>query len=1178
MNGHMKEAFSRMKPLCDLIMVNPSPEHVSTFAAMVCELKKDLLQELQQYMLFPFITHIQSKEIVGKYELQRLLIDGMKVVLQRVRIFSFEMCMKIEMGLLGLVFEKPKPGMIADVPEELKLSVIQCLTILMLNVDHPTRVKLVQTQVPMLAQAIFVSVHLAKLEKLRVLRLAAINCLCAHTASHPQLTDKDCHITDPVLETAVVNMMSCILPGVMAALQDVATCTDNPGHAIVVAALNATHRVLCLTMHNKHLPKKDIITADDFVSMLSDRAMTDKDVSNIIRDVTLSAIIASRDYHSLAEFIRSGRDLEATSPNVPTNKRDKGKGSRAKNKRYNNGNNTRDGNHNRDDNVERASATFKNSGLAPKDIPKRTPEWYAMAGDKLTMVVKSLVPLVTHEHYKVRKELAVLCYRIVSECSSTMQLSLTMALDVLISLSNDPYKEVSEYASNAINSFFSSQSETSKMEAIDSMCENFFTTLNCLPRILNNIDSNRKLSALYLLQGYLRVLCGGRPQRLTGALCASDGYDRLCDALLCAASHHSRHDLLVRHSTRDVSSPAPLDGPWRRLRHLDTRECELKLQEVCQKLGEAECAELFLDRLLELFHERRTCELVYVINFVGSAPNSSPNLAKRIIAAYTEEDVWYQPLEVGSADAPLEPADTLDADVYNPRAWTKDSVPGLYEGATEIRYTDISLSQPRIKHVEPNTCASLAEAQRNMAFCCLVTEGLGLMARRLKRDYQPYLLKTLCLILERVGSQYQYLHEAGLMAINSVAFAFDHEKVADLIAENADYFTSQISSRLKRAWNTESALQILSVVMEYSDESILDCLYGIVEDVLVQSCDKYYESYLSSYLQVFETFIKCIRNWFPEETKPQTIQGVDLEIDVIKETIDFANNTEEVERLMNTEEFEAQSGRSVEEMYKEDLKRREEDILDYDDTVEYGSEVDPQHIQVTVTILRRCVHFVPSQRDTALQALRVLAGGLPALRARPHALLPLAHALWPALAARVRGGAPAELRAALHVLLALSALARDFLRARAVRDVLPHLYKYLRRTANDSHLKDTGSAYRVSQAYYLQVAILTSMSNFVIDLMLDGENLDDAMSCAQIYLSKNQPKPLQMLAVKFFKDILNYNYGAAWNHLRKLCANDCVLQPPHTKYIRLEPIVGTPYETINTNYDTNVKLIFYVHK
>lgn len=35
----------------------------------------------------------------------------MKEVLQRVKVSSFEMCMKIEMGLLSLVFEKPKPGM-----------------------------------------------------------------------------------------------------------------------------------------------------------------------------------------------------------------------------------------------------------------------------------------------------------------------------------------------------------------------------------------------------------------------------------------------------------------------------------------------------------------------------------------------------------------------------------------------------------------------------------------------------------------------------------------------------------------------------------------------------------------------------------------------------------------------------------------------------------------------------------------------------------------------------------------------------------------------------------------------------------------------------------------------------------------------------------------------------------
>lgn len=51
---------------------------------------------------------------------------------------------------------------------------MQCLTVLMLSIDQPTRIKMVENQVPLLAQAVFVSVHLAKLEKLRSLRLFPI--------------------------------------------------------------------------------------------------------------------------------------------------------------------------------------------------------------------------------------------------------------------------------------------------------------------------------------------------------------------------------------------------------------------------------------------------------------------------------------------------------------------------------------------------------------------------------------------------------------------------------------------------------------------------------------------------------------------------------------------------------------------------------------------------------------------------------------------------------------------------------------------------------------------------------------------------------------------------------------------------------------------------------------------
>lgn len=63
MNAELKESFSKIKPVCDVVMVCPSAESVSNFVARVLELKKEVVQDLQQYLLFPFLTHLKSTEI-----------------------------------------------------------------------------------------------------------------------------------------------------------------------------------------------------------------------------------------------------------------------------------------------------------------------------------------------------------------------------------------------------------------------------------------------------------------------------------------------------------------------------------------------------------------------------------------------------------------------------------------------------------------------------------------------------------------------------------------------------------------------------------------------------------------------------------------------------------------------------------------------------------------------------------------------------------------------------------------------------------------------------------------------------------------------------------------------------------------------------------------------------------
>nr|XP_049693235.1 TELO2-interacting protein 1 homolog isoform X1 [Helicoverpa armigera]XP_049693237.1 TELO2-interacting protein 1 homolog isoform X3 [Helicoverpa armigera]XP_049693238.1 TELO2-interacting protein 1 homolog isoform X4 [Helicoverpa armigera]XP_049693239.1 TELO2-interacting protein 1 homolog isoform X5 [Helicoverpa armigera]XP_049693240.1 TELO2-interacting protein 1 homolog isoform X6 [Helicoverpa armigera]XP_049693241.1 TELO2-interacting protein 1 homolog isoform X7 [Helicoverpa armigera]XP_04 len=1113
MNADLKDAFSRIKPVCDVLMVGPTEESIEAFLERIAELKKEVIQELQQYLLFPLITHMKGREGERNYEIQTKVLDCMRSVLERVAINSFEMSMKIEIGLLQIVFDHTKPGMIAEVPEELKLSVMNCLTVLQLNVELKHRETMLKTQVPLLGKAVYVCVHIAKLEKLRALRLSAINSVMAHTATHPTMTT-EYRIVDPVREKQVVDMLSLILPGVLGALQDVATCKNNPGHVLVVTAINAMHRILCLAMNNKFMSPTADVTVEDFANMYKQKENKEKEVSS--------------------------KDID------------------------------------------------------PKTLPVRSPQWFKIAGEKLLLITKSVVSLRTHEHFKVRQELAIYCSRLLFECNIALITSVPLALDSLILLARDDYAEVSEYCSSAINTYFEHATEDAKMKTLDSLCESFFATINSLPRVMNNIDTERKAASLSLVQGYIWVLRG--TGRLASLLGARDSVQALCVALAQCVALQPALSALSLHAATDVTSPPPTDSPWCKPRHLDSWECERRMHEVLRQLGESDCCMLLLDKLLELFENDHSCEIVYVCNWMAVAQYTSEDFVKRLLNVYIEEDVWYLPLEVISTEPVLTDDETLDVTVYNPRAWEKDSVPDLYEGATETRYTDISYRVPRPTPPASrglHVCATPADAHRNMLLSCLLTEGVGVIANRLKDKFQPFLLKTLCLVLERIGSKYEMLRLAGLKTIHCIAQAGGHSSVADLIKCNADYFTNQVTVRLKKAWNCQSALQILAVVMEYSDASILNYLYGIVQDVLVQSCDKYYEKDLYAYLQVFLTFVECIRKWYNITDAPPKTFTTNTHIDIMSDVTVFVESKETAERLLNQQEFEKESGKSVEEMYREDVKKKEEDLLDYDDTVTEEKPPPPQYVAVIVAILKRCLNYVSStQRDNCILALQVLNRGLPALRHQPDELLPLVHRTWGPLASRLGPGSPRRgprgprpgingrdgpdapvMRHAFDLLVTMADLAKDFIRSRAIKDALPHIYSFLQHSSHDSYLKDVGSAYRSSPAFSLQISALTALPRLATDLMLEDEALEDVMNCVQPYLSKRQPKALQASAVEFFKIILQYDYGAAWYHLRGMCDNEEVLQPPANS-VKLEPVVGTPYVATNKDYQRNINLIF----
>ena len=51
-----------------------------------------------------------------------------------------------------------------------------------------------------------------------------------------------------------------------------------------------------------------------------------------------------------------------------------------------------------------------------KTLEVRSHEWFSVAGKKILLVTQALVVLRAHEHFRVRKELAIYCSRLMLEC------------------------------------------------------------------------------------------------------------------------------------------------------------------------------------------------------------------------------------------------------------------------------------------------------------------------------------------------------------------------------------------------------------------------------------------------------------------------------------------------------------------------------------------------------------------------------------------------------------------------------------------------------------------------------------------------------------------------------------------------------------------------------------------
>ncbi|KDR09792.1 TELO2-interacting protein 1 homolog [Zootermopsis nevadensis] len=200
-----------------------------------------------------------------------------------------------------------------------------------------------------------------------------------------------------------------------------------------------------------------------------------------------------------------------------------------------------------------------------------------------------------------------------------------------------------------------------------------------------------------------------------------------------------------------------------------------------------------------------------------------------------------------------------------------------------------------------------------------------------------------------------------------------------------------------------------------------------------------------------------------------------------------------------------------------------------------GEKKLPLFVEMTVSVLKRCIHFLPSKnREQKLLVLAILQEGLLILEAWENELLPIVHAIWSPFVNRFAETTDHLLvNRSFGLLCVLAQTAKDFIRSRTLKHVLLPLCQVLTKSSIESKKKDRVSSYRFTQLFKLQKELLSNMGDLVVHLNLQEREIEQVLTAAAPYLSSLQPLPLQESCVNLFYKLSGVNQGAVW--LKLLC-------------------------------------------
>lgn len=647
---------------------------------------------------------------------------------------------------------------------------------------------------------------------------------------------------------------------------------------------------------------------------------------------------------------------------------------------------------------------------------KRSLEWLKAASRKLRESFEKLTPLTGNESPNIRREVGKCCELWIRNCRISLEENINTFAEILLILSQDEDQSIAIYFTKVIEDLSRDQSTEFSVSNRDLIERH----LGRMSRIIFRQSENEQLTALALLKAQLNCLPDQELILLFSSRKTLEIFSH--NLLLFVEFNHDNPDLLKEEYTiRDYADKAHLTEakkPWEDFKHFNSKSPKVinLIKEIMKSLGGRSATRILIDYLLDLLRDKplNVGEIVKVLQLIGSSGCERDNveIIEKLLDELLDEKYWNLSFQI---------VKNFNRGRRHEQLRVSEHTEGLYESSLLVKYVDSDSREPEEFIISPQ------EAKLNVLVTCVLMETIASLAHQVGADrFQKYLFRILYHLLANAGNSNFCIHSAGLLALTEITKVYKLTGVRDLVMRNSDYIMFFVNQSLRYPDRSNSALDVISVILEFCSKDVVGYVELIVHRLL-EECAKYHKmDNLSAYLKIFGLFLKNMKKEETEEmiTKEKTSNEILVEwLRILNPPLD-----DDIE-----------------------IETDNEDPKEEQPPPEETTKIVPKEVEITKEILKVALkHISSKQQSEVLASMETLTWGIAVLQSNQDELLPVVHQIWTPLAKRFSDENAIILRNCFKMLLILSEAAKDFIHRRTVEEVVPVLNKIL--TSNVSLL------------------------------------------------------------------------------------------------------------------------------